>query len=73
MRSVDIKQAQSSLSRLVEAIERKQEREIIITRNGRPVAKLVPLDASSGRSTISLAEDLFNIPDQTDPTSDETS
>jgi len=42
MRAVNMLQAKSSLSRLVEAIEQGQEREIVIARNGRPAAKLVP-------------------------------
>ncbi|MHB9041946.1 type II toxin-antitoxin system Phd/YefM family antitoxin [Acidithiobacillus sp.] len=44
MKSVNMLQAKSSLSRLVEAIEQGQEREIVIARNGRPAAKLVPID-----------------------------
>lgn len=39
MLAVNTLQAKSSLSRLVEAIEQGREREIIIARNGRPVAK----------------------------------
>ena len=41
MQIVNMLQAKSSLSRLVEAIEQGQEREIIIARNGRPAARLV--------------------------------
>ena len=45
MQPVNMLQAKSNLSRLVEAIEHGREREIIIARNGRPAAKLDPLDA----------------------------
>ncbi len=38
MPSVNMLQAKSSLSRLVESIESGQEREIVIARNGRPAA-----------------------------------
>ena len=44
MITVNILQAKSSLSRLVEAIEQGHEREILIARNGRPAAKLVPVE-----------------------------
>ncbi|PLC47901.1 hypothetical protein CR159_21075 [Pollutimonas subterranea] len=44
MRPVNLLEAKSSLSRLVKAIEQGQQREIIIARNGRPAAKLVPID-----------------------------
>jgi antitoxin (DNA-binding transcriptional repressor) of toxin-antitoxin stability system len=39
MQTVNMLQAKSSLSRLVEAIEQGEEREIVITRNGRPAAQ----------------------------------
>lgn len=45
MRTVNMLDAKSSLSRLVEAVESGAEPEIIIARNGRPAAKLVPIDA----------------------------
>ncbi|ABI58904.1 type II toxin-antitoxin system Phd/YefM family antitoxin [Nitrosomonas eutropha] len=43
MQSVNTLEAKSSLSRLVDAIEQGQEREIIIARNGRPAARLVAI------------------------------
>jgi prevent-host-death family protein len=36
-------EAKTRLSRLVEAVERGEELEIIIARNGRPAARLVPM------------------------------
>jgi antitoxin (DNA-binding transcriptional repressor) of toxin-antitoxin stability system len=42
--TVNMLQAKSSLSRLVEAVESGVEAEIIIARNGKPAAKLVALD-----------------------------
>ena len=45
MHAVNMLQAKSSLSRLLEAIEQGEEREIIIARNGRSAAKLVPMEA----------------------------
>jgi antitoxin (DNA-binding transcriptional repressor) of toxin-antitoxin stability system len=43
MRSVSLTQAKITLSRLVEAIETGEEREIVITRYGRLVARLYRL------------------------------
>ena len=51
MQTVNMLQAKSSLSRLVEAIEQGQEREIVIARNGRPAAKLVPMDTAPSGET----------------------
>jgi prevent-host-death family protein len=45
MPTVNMLEAKTSLSRLVEAVERGVESEIIIARNGKPAAKLVPLGA----------------------------
>lgn len=47
MTTVNILEAKTSLSRLVEAVESGAETEIIIARNGKPAAKLVPLDAAT--------------------------
>ncbi len=46
MTIVTMREARTHLSRLVDAVERVVETEIIITRNGRPVAKLVAIDAA---------------------------
>ena len=64
--AVNMLQAKSSLSRLVQAIEQGQEREIVIARNGRPAAKLVPLDASPAKKRIGIAKGKFTVPDDID-------
>lgn len=71
MQSVNMLQAKSSLSRLVEAIEQGQEREIVIARNGRPAAKLVPIDASPAGKRIGVAKGKFKVPDSIDAHNDE--
>jgi prevent-host-death family protein len=45
MSTVNMLEAKTRLSKLVEAVESGAEAEIIIARNGKPAAKLVPLDA----------------------------
>lgn len=45
MSTVNMLEAKTSLSRLVEAVESGLENEIVIARNGKPAAKLVPLGA----------------------------
>ncbi len=66
MQAVNMLQAKSSLSRLVEAIEQGREREIIIARNGRPVAKLVSVDAGPGGQRLGVAKGRFEVPDSID-------
>jgi prevent-host-death family protein len=68
---VNMLQAKSSLSRLVEAIEQGQEHEIIIARNGRPAAKLVPVDAVPAGQRIGLAKGKFEVPDSIDTHNEE--
>ena len=43
MSQVNMLEAKTHLSRLVDAVESGAQTEIIIARNGRPAAKLVPL------------------------------
>jgi antitoxin (DNA-binding transcriptional repressor) of toxin-antitoxin stability system len=66
MHAVNMLQAKSSLSRLVEAIEQGSEREIIIARNGRPAAKLVPIATVSPKQRIGVAKGVFEVPDNID-------
>ena len=67
MLSINMLQAKSSLSRLVEAIEGGKEREIIIARNGKPAAKLVPIDAVTRGKRLGVAKGLFDVPDSVQP------
>ncbi|QFY44060.1 type II toxin-antitoxin system prevent-host-death family antitoxin [Candidatus Methylospira mobilis] len=71
MHTVNMLQAKSSLSRLVEAVEQGLEREIVIARNGRPAAKLVPIDAPPSGKRIGVAKGLFEAPDTIDSHNDE--
>jgi antitoxin (DNA-binding transcriptional repressor) of toxin-antitoxin stability system len=66
MQSINMLQAKSSLSRLVQAIEQGDEREILIARNGRPAAKLVPVGATSAGKRIGVAKGKFEVPDDID-------
>lgn len=66
MRMVNMLQAKSSLSRLVEAVERGQETEIIIARNGRPAARLVAVAAQPVAQRIGIAKGRFTVPDTID-------
>ena len=46
MTTVNMLEAKTHLSRLVEAVESGVEREIVIARNGKPAAKIVPVTAA---------------------------
>ena len=61
MQAVNMLEAKSSLSRLVQAIEEGREREIIIARNGRPAARLVPLESVPAERRIGVAKGRFTV------------
>lgn len=54
MTTVNMLEAKTHLSRLVERIEKGEEREIIIARHGRPAAKLVSLEAGNSKPKLRL-------------------
>jgi prevent-host-death family protein len=49
MTTVNMLEAKTNLSKLVDAVEAGAEDEIIIARNGKPAAKLVPVTARQRR------------------------
>lgn len=63
-------EAKSNLSRLVEAVESGAEAEIVIARNGRPAARLVPIRSRPMGQRIGLAKGLYETPEP-DPALDE--
>jgi len=71
MQAVNMLQAKSTLSRLVEAIEKGDEKEIIIARHGRPAAKLVPIQALPSGRRIGVAKGVFEVPDSIDEHNEE--
>lgn len=71
MQSVNMLEAKSSLSRLVDAIEQGREREIIIARNGRPAARLVAIKETSSSPRIGIAKGKFEVPDSIDTCNEE--
>lgn len=59
MRTVNMLEAKTSLSRLVEAVESGAEPEIIIARNGKAAAKLVPVGTYPPQVRLGLLKDLY--------------
>jgi antitoxin (DNA-binding transcriptional repressor) of toxin-antitoxin stability system len=72
MNYVNMLEAKSSLSRLVEDVELGRETEIIIARGGRPAARLVPLaPVAPVDRRIGVAKGVFEVPDDIDASNDE--
>ena len=63
MPTVNILEAKTQLSRLVERVESGAEAETIIARNGRPAARLVPLATWPTQRRIGIAAGQFKVPE----------
>lgn len=68
---VNMLEAKSNLSRLVEAVESGRQAEIIIARNGKPAARLVPLETRPKGQRIGIAKGEFVVPDDIDSANEE--
>lgn len=66
MTTVNIFEAKTQLSKLVDAVESGRESEIIIARNGRPAVRLVPLESKPAGKRIGVAKGKFEVPDDID-------
>lgn len=70
MTTVNMLKAKTNLSRLVEAIESGIESEVIIARNGKPAARLVPLERKKSGVRLGVAEGKFVVPEDIDRDND---
>lgn len=66
MDAVNMHEAKTRLSMLVDAVESGREREIVIARNGRPAAKLVPINTENHHVRFGLAKGKYVVPDSID-------
>ena len=70
MTTINIFEAKTSLSKLIERVESGAEPEIVIARNGRPVARLVPIGVRPITARIGVAKGRFEIPASIDTHND---
>jgi prevent-host-death family protein len=61
MNSVDILEVKAKLSSLVKALESGAESEIVITRDGKPAAKLVPIETKPKNRRLGLANGMYPV------------
>ena len=61
MKQVNVHEAKTHLSRLLEEVETGEE--IVVAKAGRPVAKLSPIRAKGRRRKLGLLDGKFRIPD----------
>ncbi len=73
MTIVNMHEAKSNLSKLIEAVENGRETEIVLARNGRPIARIVPLAKQPCKISprrIGVAKGAFVLPDNFDEDND---
>lgn len=63
---VNMFEAKTTLSKLVEAIESGKESEVIIARHGTPVARLAPIPSQPVAKRIGIVRGEFMVPDDID-------
>lgn len=63
---INMLDAKTTLSKLVRAIESGEQSEIVIARNGRPAARLVPIRSVAPGKRIGVAKGRFDAPDDID-------
>jgi len=66
MQAVSMFHAKTNLSKLVKAVESGREKEIIISRHGMSVAKIVGIAHQPLQQRIGVAKGLFVVPDTID-------
>lgn len=71
MQTISLFQAKTHLSKLIDQIASGQETEIVISRNGKPVARVVPVTPTDPSRRIGIAKGEFNAPDDIDRHNDD--
>lgn len=72
MQTVSLFEAKTHLSRLVDSIASGAEADVVISRNGKPVARMVPISSSGDVSKrVGVAKGEFVLPDSIDQHNEE--
>jgi len=66
MHTVSLFEAKTHLSRIVEELVVGKEDQVVISRRGRPVARLTPLSKTPVSKRIGVARGRFTVPDDID-------
>ena len=71
MHTISLFEAKTHLSSIVESLISGNENEVIISRRGKPVARLTPLETGNISKRIGIAKGSFAVPDDIDSANDE--
>ena len=59
MNPINIYEAKTNLSRLIAALESGEEKEIVLARSGRPVAKITLIDNPGDKRVLGIGKEMF--------------
>ena len=72
MYKMNIKEAKKNLSKIIALLENKEGKEVIVTREEKPIVKIVPYEEEKSIDRfLGVAEGKFVIPDDFDEPDDE--
>jgi antitoxin (DNA-binding transcriptional repressor) of toxin-antitoxin stability system len=66
MHTVSLFEAKTHLSSIIESLLSGKESEVVISRRGKPVVRLSPLEQSNVAARIGVAKGRFSVPDNID-------
>jgi prevent-host-death family protein len=66
MQAISLFRAKTHLSKLIDQIASGEETEIVISRNGKPVARIVPVAPLDASRRVGIAKGEFTVPDDID-------
>ena len=71
MCQMNVLEAKTNFSKIIAMLERKEEKEVIVARAGKPVVKIVWIEQEDISKRIGIAKGKFTIPDDIDECNDE--
>ena len=71
MCQMNVLEAKTNFSKIIAMLERKEEKEVIIARAGKPVVKIIAIEKEDVSKRIGVAKGKFSIPDDFDESNEE--
>ena len=71
MCQMNVLEAKTNFSKIIAMLERKEEKEVIVARAGKPVVKITWIEQEDVSKRIGIAEGKFTVPDDFDECNDE--
>ena len=71
MCQMNVLEAKTNFSKIIAMLERKEEKEVIVARAGKPVVRITWIEQEDVSKRIGIAEGKFTVPDDFDECNDE--